>query len=575
VGGLAGDGGAVETREHGTDGRFDQPGEGCPIRAGPETANAAARPGDAPQRAALRDIAGMNKPPIKSEPPLNLSIAERETLIARHQAASTDTRLSPLSQARASKVVQQLRWIQHQRIQRLCAALGANCETPAVHRADGPASEHELAIDGAWDILISATAKKLGWEGEPTSRAMGLNAFHMPHGADRAEMYRKAGLIKALEDHRPSPMGDGETKALEPASVAQVPADDYQAAVDKAWDGAIAAAAKNLGWDGAPTSRAMFAAALLTPKGAAKTELYRSANLIKALEDQRIIQRTDGKSAGDHWAAIDKVWEGVIAAHAKSLGWEGEPTSGAMFIKAFVTPLYSAERAKLIHSAGLIKALEVQRAILTPFRPARKELKGTVTNASTDLIPGGDGATGDRLHLTLDTGEMFSAFKHELDDSGFNITSREQQLQQAGLTLNLATLTVPASPPPAAPASVSSPAPTVPTPAVQGLPVDLFVSNRTATPAPAPAHDAPPHQTNKPGTILMKKTWQWPTVRTAVIIAVMLAVVSFFLMSDYSVRWSLIVNVMRGHSFADIPYRWILAALAVFVGVVALKQRKP
>jgi hypothetical protein len=53
----------------------------------------------------------MNKPPIKSEPLLNLSIAERETLIAARQAASTDTRLSPLRQATAAKCVQQLRWI--------------------------------------------------------------------------------------------------------------------------------------------------------------------------------------------------------------------------------------------------------------------------------------------------------------------------------------------------------------------------------------------------------------------------------------------------------------------------------
>jgi hypothetical protein len=38
-----------------------------------------------------------------------------------------------------------------------------------------------------------------------------------------------------------------------------------------------------------------------------------------------------------------------------------------MFFKAFVTPLYSTEPAKLMHSAGIIKALEDQRA--NPIRP--------------------------------------------------------------------------------------------------------------------------------------------------------------------------------------------------------------
>lgn len=49
----------------------------------------------------------------------------------------------------------------------------------------------------------------------------------------------------------------------------------------------IAAAAKKLGWDGEPTSKAMFRKAFLMPKGAAKTELTRNAGLIQAMEEQR------------------------------------------------------------------------------------------------------------------------------------------------------------------------------------------------------------------------------------------------------------------------------------------------
>jgi len=154
----------------------------------------------------------MNKPPIKSDPPLNLSIAERETLIASLEKAAMDVRLAPETRAERAIQVRQLRAIQSRRIQQLCAALGAFCDTPAVHRADGPANEHEAAIESAWDVIISSTAKKLGWVGEPTSRAMNRKAYSMPHKPDRMEMYRKAGLIKALEDHRPSPLGDGMTQ---------------------------------------------------------------------------------------------------------------------------------------------------------------------------------------------------------------------------------------------------------------------------------------------------------------------------------------------------------------------------
>lgn len=151
----------------------------------------------------------MNKPPIKSEPPLNLSIAERETLIDSLDKAAMDVRVARETRAERARQVQLLRAIQSRRIQQLCAALGAFCDTPAVHRADGPANEYQVAIESAWDVINSSTAKKLGWVGEPTSRAMNLKAYPVPHEFDRVEMYRKAGLIKALEDHRPSPVGDG------------------------------------------------------------------------------------------------------------------------------------------------------------------------------------------------------------------------------------------------------------------------------------------------------------------------------------------------------------------------------
>lgn len=72
----------------------------------------------------------------------------------------------------------------------------------------------------------------------------------------------------------------------------------------------------------------------------------------------------------------------------------------------------------------------------------------------------------------------------------------------------------------------------------------------------------------------MKHKWQWPSVRAAAIVASMLAVVSFFFMPDYWVGRSFIVNVMHGHSFGGVPYRLILALLAAFVGIVALKQSK-
>jgi hypothetical protein len=84
----------------------------------------------------------------------------------------------------------------------------------------------------------------------------------------------------------------GEVGAGGPASDLERPSfqhrdDEASPGFDEAWSGAIAAAARKLGWEGEPTSRAMFAKALLTPKGPAKTELTRNAGLIKAMEDQR------------------------------------------------------------------------------------------------------------------------------------------------------------------------------------------------------------------------------------------------------------------------------------------------
>jgi len=63
--------------------------------------------------------------------------------------------------------------------------------------------------------------------------------------------------------------------------------DDETPPLGDAFDTMIAAAAKHLGWEGEPTSAAMFAKAQITPKGPAKTEMTRNAGLIKALEEQR------------------------------------------------------------------------------------------------------------------------------------------------------------------------------------------------------------------------------------------------------------------------------------------------
>jgi len=96
----------------------------------------------------------------------------------------------------------------------------------------------------------------------------------------------------------------------------------------------------------------------------------------------------------------------------------------------------------------------------------------------------------------------------------------------------------------------------------------------------------------------MKARLRWPTVRTAVVIAVTLAVVSFFLISNYYPRLGVFGTIMTGeirlqpsydspefggfraddrffgNCGAAIPYRWILAVLAAFVGIVGLKHRK-
>lgn len=82
------------------------------------------------------------------------------------------------------------------------------------------AEDHQAALDGAWDKTIAATAKKLGWEGEPTSRAMYAKALLTPKGPAKTELARNAGLIKVMEDQRATPFkqgmtpnkGDGETK---------------------------------------------------------------------------------------------------------------------------------------------------------------------------------------------------------------------------------------------------------------------------------------------------------------------------------------------------------------------------
>lgn len=144
-------------------------------------------------------------------------------------------------------------------------------------------------------------------------------------------------------------------------------------------------------------------------------------------------------------------------------------------------------------------------------------------------------------------------------------------------------------------ASQEMPAPIVAQAAAQGLAetkvrgLDRFI-NRNDIPFGS-AHDAQSPQTGRPETVSMKKAWQWPTVRTAAIVAVTLALISFLFISNYRPGLSIFGNIMTGYFRYEqpcqnpfdtfdapcsgyVPYRWILAALAAFVGIVALKQRK-
>jgi hypothetical protein len=71
----------------------------------------------------------------------------------------------------------------------------------------------------------------------------------------------------------------------------------------------------------------------------------------------------------------------------------------------------------------------------------------------------------------------------------------------------------------------------------------------------------------------------WLTLRRALIIAVVIAVVAFLSITNYNPKMGLVGNAMHGWIFWDDdginkwPYRWILIWLAIFVGAVALKGR--
>jgi hypothetical protein len=59
--------------------------------------------------------------------------------------------------------------------------------------------------------------------------------------------------------------------------------------------------------------------------------------------------------------------------------------------------------------------------------------------------------------------------------------------------------------------------------------------------------------------------------RNAVIIAITLAVVTFLLgITNYIAHVDLIANIMLDYAWLAIPYRWILAALVIFVAAVSL-----
>jgi hypothetical protein len=507
----------------------------------------------------------MSKAPIKPEPLLNLSIAERETLIAARQAASTDTRLSPLSQATAAKCVQQLRWIQHKRIQQLCAALGANCEASAVHRADGPASQHEVAIDRAWDVLISATAKKLGWDGEPTARAIGRKAFSIADPAERAEMYRKSGLIRALEIHRPSPLDDGAmfstlkgdldaagmTTTVQQAQHTGLPLDlatqlasgpQAQASAATAAPPATTAPLENPPVHGAPEAPS------IQPMPVDLFHSPRPADALPTPPSTETPAKPISTSTGaappptcDGTKAAIKAWDGAIVSAAMNLGWEGEPTSQAMNLKALLTPK-GASKIELHRNSWLIKAMEEQRG--TAFQNVHGAF-----DAQQAAFEKAWAATLEAFDKSWDS--VIASYAKKLSWEG-DPTSKAMFAQAFNMAEG---------------------------PAKAEMMRNARLIREREELRVTPFHDRnasrePQHTTHRE-TTPMKKTRQWPSVRTAAIIAVMLAMASFFLMADYHVQWSVIVNVMKGHIFGEVPYRWVLAALATFVGVVALKRPKP
>jgi hypothetical protein len=94
--------------------------------------------------------------------------------------------------------------------------------------------------------------------------------------------------------------------------------------------------------------------------------------------------------------------------------------------------------------------------------------------------------------------------------------------------------------------------------------------------------------TRQTGAKMVTNDSRWPTLRTAIIVAAMIATISLCLVSAYRPGMGIIWNLLNiGIAYEPscyatgnatpcggaIPYRLILAATILFVGAVALKQR--
>lgn len=86
---------------------------------------------------------------------------------------------------------------------------------PSFNTKEAAPANRDEEFSKAQDAMISAAAKKLGWEGEPTSAAMFRKAFLMKKGPERTELTRNAGLIKAMEDQRATPFKSSAGPAIQ------------------------------------------------------------------------------------------------------------------------------------------------------------------------------------------------------------------------------------------------------------------------------------------------------------------------------------------------------------------------